>query len=166
MRLPGVTLKNRPRVGSILWYSRSMLCSQGSSHFNFSAAINVSSNHFFVIQSTPPMSDSEFCCSASRTKPQFSRSQFVSALLFRRRLCASSWNCHWTSSAPMVVPFSSRTIHFWLTSREMSRVLCTASAKTRLRGNAFSSSNDKTQAVVPILRAVAYGLMLESPMSK
>src|SRR5207247_5327318 len=51
-------------------------------------------------------------------------------------------------------------------SREMSRVLRTASASTRFRGREPSSSSDKTQRVVPIFSAVANGLMLESPMSK
>ena len=81
------------------------------------------------------MSDSGFCSSASSVKLQLSSSQSVSALLLRRCFVASSWNCHCTSSAPIVLPFSRSTIHSCVGSREMSRVLCTASLSTRLRGS-------------------------------
>src|SRR4029077_208830 len=47
--LPGVTAKNKPRRGSMLWYSRSMLCNHGSYQLNPSASTNASSNHFLVI---------------------------------------------------------------------------------------------------------------------
>src|SRR5215471_15222947 len=80
IRLPGVTLKNNPRRGSMLWYSRSMLCSHGSSQLSPSDSTNVSSNHFLVIQSTPPIRACRLCGIASKTKPQFSKSQLVSAL--------------------------------------------------------------------------------------
>src|SRR6266508_6080235 len=51
IRLPGVTPKNNPRSGSTLWYSRSMLCSHGSSQFNPSDSMKAFKSHFFVIQS-------------------------------------------------------------------------------------------------------------------
>src|SRR6266705_5823523 len=57
IRLPGVTAKNNPRSGSMLWYSRSTLCSHGSCQLNPSDSIKISSSHFFVIQSTPPINE-------------------------------------------------------------------------------------------------------------
>ena len=50
----------------------------------------------------------------------------------------------------MVLPFSSRTIHAPVASRETSRVLWTASARMKFFGNRPSSSSERTQAVVPI----------------
>ena len=68
--------------------------------------MNVSSSHFFVIQSTPPISDSGLCCKASSVKLQLSSSQSVSSFDSLQMFLASSWNCHWMSSAPIVFPFS------------------------------------------------------------
>src|SRR5205085_4128834 len=72
----------------------------------------------------------------------------------------------WKVERPNRLPFSSRTIHAPVPSRETSRVLWTASARIKFFGSRPSSSNERTHAVVPIFNAVANGLMFESPMSK
>ena len=143
-----------------------MLCSHGSSQLSPSASTKVSSNHFLVIQSTPPISACRLCGIASRTNPQFSSNQLVSALLcpqmFLREMMKFPLHVERAHGLAVLEPDDPSLSSY----REMSRVLCTASAKTRFRGKRPSSSNDKTHAVVPIFSALAYGLMFESPMSK
>src|SRR5437667_12864345 len=84
----------------MLWYSRSRLSNHGSSQERDSASANFSSNHRFVIQSTPPISASEFAAKESRTKLQLSSNQSISASRPCRYFPVASRKRHWISSAP------------------------------------------------------------------